>query len=135
VDILFLHAVRTLFDESAETGWLAASQDQQIGRALAAIHGKPHKSWTVESLARHVAMSRTSFAARFRQLVGEPPQHYVTRLRMNAAAARLRSSRDKLSLVAAEAGYRSLASFERSFKRHMGATPGEYRDRCGEWPL
>jgi len=138
VDVLFLHAVRALLDESAETvnsGWLAAIRDQQIGRALAAIHGSPHWSWTVQSLARHVAMSRTTFAARFRELVGEPPQHYVTRLRINAAAVRLRSSRDKLSTVAADAGYRSLASFQRSFKRHMGKTPGEYRDRRDTWPL
>lgn len=138
VDVLFLHAVRALFDESAETGnsgWLAAIRDQQIGRALAAIHGSPERSWTVQSLARHVAMSRTTFAARFRELVGEPPQHYVTRLRINAAAVRLHSSRDKLSTIAADAGYRSLASFQRSFKRHMGATPGEYRDRRSAWPL
>ena len=81
VDVLFLHAVRSFLDESAETGdsgWLAAIRDQQIGRALTAIHRDPHRSWTVESLARHVAMSRTTFAAKFRDLVGEPPQHYFT---------------------------------------------------------
>jgi AraC-like DNA-binding protein len=98
VDILFLHAVRLFLDETAETGdsgWLAAIRDQQIGRALAAIHCNPHHSWTVESLARHVAMSRTTFAAKFRELVGEPPQHYFTRLRISAAAVRLRSGHEK----------------------------------------
>jgi transcriptional regulator GlxA family with amidase domain len=138
VDVLFLHAVRAFFDENVETansGWLAAIRDQQIGRALAAIHNHPHRSWTGESLARHVAMSRTTFAARFRELVGEPPQHYFTYLRINAAAVRLRSSRGKLSTVAADAGYRSLAAFLKSFKRHMGTTPGEYRDRRDGWQL
>jgi len=137
VDVLFLHAMRGFFVENVETansGWLAAIRDPQIGRALAAIHGNPHRSWTVVSLAHHVAMSRTAFAARFRELVGEPPQHYFTRLRINAAAERLRFSRDKLSTVAADAGYRSLAAFLRSFKRHMGTTPGEYRDR-DRWRL
>jgi transcriptional regulator GlxA family with amidase domain len=127
-----------LFDEGFETvhsGWLAAIRDPQVGGALAAIHGSRHRSWTVVSLARHVALSRTTFAERFRELVGEPPKHYVTRLRINAAAARLRSSQDKLSTIAAEAGYRSLASFQRSFKRHMGTTPGEYRDCRDGWPL
>lgn len=138
VDVLFLHAVRAFFDEnveSAKSGWLAAIRDPQIGRALAAIHGNPHRSWTVVLLAHQVAMSRTTFAARFRELVGEPPQHYFTRLRINAAAARLRSSRDKLSAVAADAGYRSLAAFLKAFKRQMGTTPGEYRDRRHGWPL
>ena len=138
VDVLFLHAVRSFLEESAVTGdsgWLAAIRDQQIGRALAAIHRNPHHSWTVVSLARHVAMSRTMFAARFRELVGEPPQHYFTRLRISAAAVRLRSSHDKLDAVAADAGYRSLAAFLKSFKRHMGITPGEYRDRRDGWLL
>ena len=56
VDVLFLHAVRAFLEEIAESGdsgWLAAIRDQQIGRALAAIHREPHRSWTVESLARH----------------------------------------------------------------------------------
>jgi AraC-like DNA-binding protein len=75
-DVLFLHAVRSFLEENAETGdsgWLAAIRDQQIGWPLAAIHRDPHRSWTVASLARHVAMSRTTFAARFKDLVGEPP--------------------------------------------------------------
>ena len=138
MDILFLEAVRAFFDEHVETaksGWLAAIRDQQIGRALEAIHSHPHRSWTVASLARHVAMSRTTFAARFKELVGEPPQHYFTRLRIDAAAVRLRAGGDKLSTVAADAGYRSLPAFVRSFKRHMGTTPGEYRDCRDGWPL
>lgn len=138
VDVLFLHAVRGYFDENVETadsGWLAAVRDRHIGRALAAIHSHPHRRWTVASLARHLAMSRTIFAARFKELVGEPPQHYFTRLRINTAAVRLLSSRDKLSAIAADAGYRSVPAFLKSFKRHMGMTPGEYRDRRDGWPL
>ena len=138
VDALFLQAVRAYLDEHFETAgasWLAAARDPQIGRALAAIHHNPRQSWTVESLARYVAMSRTTFAARFKELVGEPPQHYFTRLRINAAAARLLSYGDKLSRVAAEAGYHSVPAFVRSFKRHVGTTPGEYRKCRGGWPL
>jgi len=138
MDVLFLQAVRAYFDENVKTAgssWLAAARDPQIGRALAAIHNHPRRSWTVESLARHVAMSRTTFAARFKELVGEPPQHYFARLRINAAAGRLLSSSDKLSRVAADAGYRSVAAFLKSFKRHMGTTPGEYRNRRGGSPL
>jgi transcriptional regulator GlxA family with amidase domain len=138
VDVLFLQALRAYFDEHVQTAgatWLAAARDPQIGRALAAIHNNPRRWWTVETLARHVAMSRTTFAARFKELVGEPPQHYFTRLRINAAAARLLSNGDKLSRVAADAGYRSVAAFLKSFKRHMGTTPGEYRNCRGGWPL
>ena len=59
--------------------------------------------------------------------MGEPPLHYLTRLRMNVAATRLGFSDDKLSAIAAAAGYESVAAFIKVFKRHFRMTPGEYR--------
>ena len=129
-DILFIQAVRAYFEENsaaANSGWLAAVRDTQIGQALAILHSHPHRLWTVTSLARRLAMSRSNFAARFKELVGEPPQRYFKRLRIHAAAARLRTSGDKLSAIAAAAGFESAAAFMRAFKRQMGQTPGEYR--------
>jgi AraC-like DNA-binding protein len=129
-DILFIQAVRAYFEENSETanaGWLAALRDKQIGQALAILHSHPHRPWTVTSLAQQLAMSRSNFAARFRELVGEPPQRYFKRLRIHAAVARLRTSGDKLSAIAAAAGFESVAAFARAFKRHTGQTPGEYR--------
>jgi AraC-like DNA-binding protein len=129
-DILFIQAVREYFDEnrdSAQTGWLAAARDDQIGKALALLHSQPSNPWTVSSLASHLTVSRSALAMRFTELVGEPPLRYLTRLRIHVAAMRLRSTDEKLSAVAAAAGYQSVASFVRSFKQHMQVTPGEYR--------
>src|SRR5215475_4642233 len=129
-DILFMQAIRAYLDENIDTagsGWLAALRDQQIGRALVLLHDRPHQPWTVAELADLVALSRSAFAAKFTQLVGEPPLRYLTRLRLNTATARLRSGTDKLSVIAAAAGYESVPAFAKAFKRHMGVTPGEYR--------
>ena len=130
-DILFIQAVRAYFHENggtAQSGWLAAARDNQIGRALALLHAHPDEPWTVDLLARRLATSRTAFADRFSELVGEPPLRYLTRLRINTAARRLRSSDDKLTAIAADAGYESVSAFNRAFKRQVGMTPGEYRD-------
>jgi AraC-like DNA-binding protein len=130
-DILFIQAVRAYFEENADTtevGWLAAVRDQRVGRALALLHSQPDQPWTVGSLARRVSVSRSAFADRFTQLIGEPPVHYLTRLRINTAARRLRSTDDKLIAIAADAGYESVAAFIRTFKRYVGMTPGDYRD-------
>ena len=129
-DILFMQVVRAYLDENigaAESGWLAALRDQQIGRALVMLHDKPHQSWTVTEIADGVALSRSAFAAKFTQLVGEPPLRYLRRLRLNVATARLRSGNDKLSVIAAAAGYDSVPAFTKAFKRYLGVTPGEYR--------
>jgi len=131
VDILFIQTVRLYFEEnsdSAEFGWLAAVRDQRIGPALALLHGQLDKPWTTASLAHRVAMSRSTFANVFTKLVGEPPIRYLTRIRIHAAATRLRSSDDGLKAVAAATGYESVAAFTRAFRRQTGITPGEYRD-------
>jgi transcriptional regulator GlxA family with amidase domain len=133
-DILFIQAVRSYFEENADTaefGWLAAVRHSQIGRALALLHGQPAEPWTVASLARRVAASRSVFSDRFTELVGEPPLRYLTHLRINAAAKRLLSSDDKLSAVADATGYKSVTAFSRAFKLHIGTTPGNYRETLG----
>ena len=129
-DILFIKAVRTYFEQNIDTveyGWLAAIRDPHIGPALAQLHARPQEAWTVASLAHEVALSRSLFAERFAQLVGEAPLRYLKRLRLNAAARRLRSTNDKLSPIAADAGYESSAAFTKAFKKTTGKTPGEYR--------
>jgi len=128
-DILLIKAVRTYFEQinTAQYGWLAAIRDPHIGPALAQLHARPEEGWTVACLARHVALSRSLFAEKFAQLVGEPPLRYLKRLRLNRAAIRLRSTNDKLSVIAADAGYESAAAFTKAFKRNLGKTPGEYR--------
>jgi AraC-like DNA-binding protein len=72
-------------------------------------------------------MSRSAFAARFGELVGEPPMHYVTRWRMHAALTSLREGNATIGEIALRLGYQSEAAFSRAFKRFMGLSPGAVR--------
>jgi AraC-like DNA-binding protein len=125
-DILVIQAIRSWIetDPAAQRGWLGALRDPQIGRAIALIHRHPERAWTVASLAGEVAMSRSAFAARFSELVGEPVMQYVTRWRMQVAHEALRSEGATVAELAARLGYRSEAAFGRAFKREMGIPPG-----------
>ena len=108
---------------AAQTGWLGALRDEQIGVAIARIHANPEHDWSVASLADEVAMSRSAFAARFTELVGESAMRYVTRWRMHVAFDLLQRGDGSVASVAAKVGYGSEAAFSRAFKRVIGTTP------------
>jgi AraC-like DNA-binding protein len=132
-DVLIIQAIRWWMetDPSAQTGWLGALRDKQIGRALSLIHGDPARAWTVAALADELAMSRSAFAARFTELVGEPVMAYVTRWRMRVAVNALRDEGATVAELANRLGYRSEAAFARAFKRVTGVAPGAVK-RAGE---
>jgi AraC-like DNA-binding protein len=127
--ILFVQAIRTHVARlPAGTGnWLAALLDPDIGQAMSHIHDRPADRWTVASLANTVAMSRSSFAARFKQLVGQSPLRYLSHFRMTRAATLLADSQATIRQVASDVGYASEASFGIAFKQLHGVAPGEYR--------
>ena len=66
-----------------------ALRDPQIARAVQLVHREPERRWTVDGLAAAVGYSRSAFAARFRELVGEAPLAYVSRTRLVLAATLL----------------------------------------------
>jgi len=106
-----------------------ALRDPRIGEALAAIHGRLARDWDVSALAKRAGMSRTAFAVRFAELVGEPPAHYLARCRMNEAAALLEASTATIAQIAERVGYASELGFSRAFKRFIGTTPASHRRR------
>ncbi|BCL15041.1 AraC family transcriptional regulator [Micromonospora sagamiensis] len=128
-DVLVVQALRAWLesDPAARSGWLGALQDPLIGRAISLVHREPGREWTVASLADQVPMSRSAFAARFTELVGEPAMSYVTRWRMHLAATALRDEGATVAELASRFGYRSEAAFARAFKRVVGSPPGAVR--------
>lgn len=131
-DILVVQAIRAWleFDPGARTGWVGALQDDRIGRALTAMHRDPGYAWSLARLAREATMSRSAFAVRFTELVGQPAMSYLTQWRMNLAYTRLGDG-GTVSRVAADLGYNSDAAFTRAFVRTIGTTPGAVRRRGG----
>ena len=83
-EVIVVQALRAWLesDPAVLSGWLGALRDPQLGRAISLIHREPGRPWTVASLADQIPMSRSAFAARFTDLVGEPAMSYsLSRLR------------------------------------------------------
>src|ERR1700733_7054007 len=117
---------------SRSKGWLRAVFDPQLGTALSALHDKVNAPWTVKSLAESAGMSRSAFAARFKELLGQTPLEYVTEWRMQKAIQLLERRDKKIPEVARLVGYESDAAFSKAFKRIVGANTGEYIKRAFE---
>ncbi|WP_298497976.1 AraC family transcriptional regulator [uncultured Maritimibacter sp.] len=127
--IMLLQVLRLwMAAESTKTpGWLGALADPRLARAIAAMHAEPGRKWTLAELAGVAGMSRTSFAERFRDMVGRTPLDYLINWRMRLAADRLRRTDDRVNVIALSVGYESEAAFSTTFRRVMGISPGRYR--------
>jgi AraC-like DNA-binding protein len=131
-ELMFVDVIRRYLETLPRDrlDWLAGLRDPYIGRALAEIHRDPACHWTLESLARKVAMSRSAFAEHFTRYVGTPPMQYLASWRMQIAANQLLSTTDSVMVVANCVGYDSEAAFSRAFKKLVGAPPSEWRKRA-----
>jgi AraC-like DNA-binding protein len=123
VQALRLHLAEEL---SGRVGWLFALADRQMATAISAMHANPAHRWTLQKLAEHAGMSRTTFALKFKETVGESPIDYLTRWRMLRAGDRLANSSDPIAVIAPSLGYESESAFSTAFKRVMGCSPRQY---------
>jgi len=130
-ELMFVDAVRRHLEALPveRTNWLSGLRDQYVGRALMALHANPSRDWTLELLAQEAALSRSAFAERFVQFVGQPPMQYLTAWRMQLATNYLRTANESISSIAGRVGYESEAAFSRAFKKSLGSPPSEWRNQ------
>ncbi|MBM7789716.1 AraC family transcriptional regulator [Tenggerimyces flavus] len=131
MDVLLLYILRAWYAQQpcveTEVGWGTALRDPTLSAILAGIHRSPERAWTVDAMAAESGLSRTSFARRFNEVIGQPPLAYLTWWRMMTAARMLRDSDLPLAAVARRVGYSSEFAFANAFKREYGIAPGKYR--------
>lgn len=126
-EVLLVELIRIHFSRSETGGFIRALYDKPIAKTLALMHARPAEAWTLETLASEAAMSRSAYAARFKELVGQTMFDYLTAVRMQRAQTLLRESALSLTAVAAQVGYTSRLAFSKAFKRLTGTTPSRYR--------
>jgi AraC-like DNA-binding protein len=85
---------------------------------------------SIRDLARQVHMSESHFCHQVKALLGVAPKTYVREQRIARACELLHSTAMSIEQIAAALGYDQPTSFFRAFKRTVGVTPGEYRQRA-----
>ncbi|MDP1686229.1 helix-turn-helix domain-containing protein [Hydrogenophaga sp.] len=116
-DILLIGLLRHLV--SAPLGTMRLFNglaDPRIARTLVGMHADPASPWTLTGLALEAGMSRTSYANRFKTVMGLPPGKYLENLRL-ALAHRLVANGIGLKRVARETGYAGPSTLSRAMHR------------------
>ena len=126
--MMLVQALRLHLEEGLNggVGWLFALADKQMSAAINAMHEDPAHGWTIQKLAERAGMSRSTFALKFKQTVGDSPMEYLTRWRMLLAGDKLANSSDPIAVIALSLGYESESAFSTAFKRVMGCSPRQY---------
>ena len=81
----------------------------------------------IRDLARLAEMSLSQLERTMKQILNVSPRQFLTRLRIDEAARRLRETEERLSDVALNCGFYDQATFCRQFRALLGITPLMYR--------
>lgn len=129
IEIMLVEALRTVPAGVAATGLLAGLRDSRLAIALHAMHTRTAHPWTLDTLAREAAMSRSSFAECFARVVGTPPMNYLLQWRIAVAKNLLARGRHSVAETALAVGYESASGFSTAFSRETGKAPKEFLGR------
>lgn len=114
---------------AGEAGWrlrqIASvdSQSHQVARAIAHLNTRFAEPLRVETLAREVGMSLTTFHHHFKSLTAMSPLQYQKQLRLGEARRLMLSEHLDASTAAFRVGYESPSQFSREYRRLFGAPP------------
>lgn len=128
-DVLLLQVLRWLLDHPAESGMpaglLAGLAHPKLARALTRMHERPGEAWSLAAMAQAAGMSRSAFAAEFRDTLGSTPGDYLLQWRVCVAQTWLHEGRP-IQRISDALGYASPAAFSRAFAQVVGASPREW---------
>lgn len=80
----------------------------------------------VEELGRLVGMSRSNLFRRIKAITNQTPIEVICGIRLKHSIELLASRRMNVSEIAYEVGFKTPASFSKSFKKQFGKSPSEY---------
>lgn len=134
-EVVLLQLLRWLLDNAPQaglsTGLLRGLADPQLAAALVAMHEQPGQAWSVERMAQTAGMSRSAFAARFKELLGEAPGEHLALWRITIAQARLLEGRS-IKIIADELGYANASALSRLFTARIGLSPRHWAAAQGQ---
>jgi two-component system, response regulator YesN len=108
-------------------------RNASIMEAVEHIRNYINTDISLELLAERAQMSTSYFCRLFKHVIGENFKDYLIHQRLEMAKQRLCSSSEKIYEIAESVGFKDQQYFSYVFKRKIGVTPLEYRNRSVEY--
>jgi AraC-like DNA-binding protein len=128
-EVVLIQVLRWILDHpnkaGVQSGLIAGLSEPRIARALVAIHEAPGDAWNLQRMAQCAGMSRSAFAATFKNIVQQTPADYLSDWRMSLAQAQLRAGK-AVSVLASELGYANASALSRAFAARTGMSPRDW---------
>jgi transcriptional regulator GlxA family with amidase domain len=109
--------------------------DEAVAKAQEYLEKNYSRPITMEEMAGLCHMSPRNFSRRFEQATSNTPLEYLQRFRIENAKKMLESKNDSIDRIAMKCGYEDMSFFRKIFKRHVGMTPKEYKEKYGRATL
>lgn len=100
---------------------------ERVLRLAQRIDESPNATPPVAELAAAHGYSADHFSRVFKQVLGQSPQDYALRARIDRARQLLLETNLGIGAIAAALGYRDIYFFSKQFKQKAGCTPTAYR--------
>ena len=84
---------------------------------------------TIEAVIKDIPASRRNIVRRFKQATGIPPIEYLQQIRVESAKKLFEQTNQNIAEVIINTGYTDPKSFRKVFRKIVGMTPVEYRDK------
>lgn len=103
--------------------------DDLVAIAQDKIEANYHDTATIEELIKDIPSSRRNIVRRFKQITGITPIEYLQQTRIEAAKKLLERTAQQMTEVIFQSGYSDPKAFRKIFKKSVGMTPSQYREK------
>ena len=105
---------------------------ESINKAISYIENNVATDIQLKDIAVQANISQYHFHRVFKSLTGDTTKNFLTRLRLEKAALKLKHSKDEIGQISLDNGYQNHETFTRAFKDYFGLTPLDYRSSISE---
>lgn len=128
IEILFL-IEQCRFVGNKDNNMYTDGYSEEVEKIILYLYGNYNRKITISELVKEFNIDRTTLTNKFNQEVGDSVIVCLIKLRINLSSMMLRDTLIPVSEIMYRVGFSDISHFNRTFKKHTGFNPSEYRQK------